>query len=102
MKRRLMQLIRQGIKVTPLVMAPLVIASLVMACAPSEPSPIHQYAQCLANPESPLHFVTGNPTYEEVRAGVEAELAAGETSLEEIEAALKLFCEDGDRGVREP
>ena len=53
---------------------------------------VAEYARCLAEPTSDLHVLAGSPTYEQAVAELEAEIASGEATLKEIEAALELFC----------
>ena len=67
-----------------------------MACGGSEspvaPDPVVEYAQCLANPGSPLHLLAGEPTTQEAEVTLRAELESGEQTLADIEAALTLYC----------
>ena len=53
---------------------------------------VEVYAQCLADPSTPLHELAGSPTYDEALEGVRADLASGENTLEDVEAAYTLYC----------
>ena len=57
------------------------------------PDMVRQYAECLADPAKPLHLPAGAELDAAVHdAGLRAELAAGETTMAEIEAAFALWC----------
>ena len=60
------------------------------------PDYVRQYAECLADPAQPLHLAAGAETNAAVHeAGLRAELKSGEISMEEIRAAMELYCDAG-------
>lgn len=69
---------------------------LIMACAGSQSHTqsdlVGEYAECLANPAMPLHELAGSPTVADAKATIIQELADGENTLEDIKAALTLYC----------
>ena len=67
--------------------------TLATACSP-KPDLVEQYAQCMANPATPIHEPAGKPTKAQAEAILRAELARGETTMDEIKGALVLFCHD--------
>ena len=69
------------------------LAALATACSP-KPDLVEQYAQCMANPSSPIHEPAGKPTKAQAEAILRAELTKGETTMDEIKGALVLFCHD--------
>ena len=58
------------------------------------PLPIGDAAKCLADPAMPLHVLAGNPTLAEAMATIMNELADGKGTPEEIEATMKLYCNE--------
>ena len=72
---------------------------LIMACARfadynPPPDLVGEYAKCLADPAMPLHVPAGNPTLAEAMATIMNELADGKGTPEEIEATMKLYCNE--------
>ena len=58
-----------------------------------EADTVREYAQCIANPEKPLYLLAGAiPDASVHEANLWAELAAGETTLDQMEASFTLFC----------
>lgn len=65
-----------------------------LGCAKqSDDSIINTYAECMADPSTGIHFMAGSPTLAEAKAILVKELADGEQTIAEIQAAQKLFCE---------
>lgn len=71
-----------------------VLILLTVGCTkPSDDSIINTYAECLADPNSGIHFMAGSPTLAEAKAVLAKELEIGEQTIAEIQAAQKMFCE---------
>ena len=66
---------------------------IAVACSP-KPDVVAQYAECMANPNTPIHEPAGKPTKAQAEAILRAELARGETTMDEIKGALVLFCHE--------